>query len=147
MIPEALNRRRSPLVKCFWREFLKYILLHHLLLSLVTAIQSTPKNLKQINETSSRSYLYFIPKMTKWNRQNNVTISFVILPDVSVTVALHSPCSGQVQPADGAAAWREVHGPARRGLPLLQAHAGQRAPRHSSHGDVACEEKIITQNG
>ena len=33
----------------------------------------------EIFETSSGSYLYFIPKMTKWNRQNYIKNSFVIL--------------------------------------------------------------------
>ena len=45
--------------------------------------------------------------------------------------------SGEVQPADGSAARAALHGPEGRGLPLLQAHAGQRAPRHPAHGDAA----------
>ena len=78
---------------------------------------------------------------------NNVTISFVILPNVPLAVDWHVSYSGQVQPADGASAWCEVDGPEGRGLPLLQAHAGQRAPRHPPHGNAAREEKIITQIG
>lgn len=78
---------------------------------------------------------------------NSVTISFVILPNVPLAATWHVPYSGQVQPADGSSARCEVDGPAGRGLPLLQAHAGQRAPRHPPHGNAAREEKIITQIG
>ena len=50
---------------------------------------------------------------------NNVKISFVILPNVPLAVALHVLYSGQVQPADGPDPRAEVDGPTGRGLPLL----------------------------
>ena len=52
--------------------------------------------------------------------------------------------AGQIHPASEPAARPEGDGAARRGLPLLQAHAGQRPTRHPADGDVNCEEKSIT---
>ena len=55
---------------------------------------------------------------------------------------IFSSSSGQVQPVDEPDTRAKVDGSARRGLPLLQAHAGQRTARYSSHGNAACEKKI-----
>ena len=37
----------------------------------------------------------------------------------------------------------QVDGPTRGGLPVFQAHAGQRSPRHPPHGDAACKKEIV----
>jgi hypothetical protein len=50
--------------------------------------------------------------------------------------------SGQIQSAVKSLAGPEGDGPARRGLPVLQAHAGQRAYTDPSHGDASRKETI-----
>lgn len=37
----------------------------------------------------------------------------------------------------------QVDGPTRGGLPVFQAHAGQRSPRHPPHGDAPREKEIV----
>merc|ERR1739842_262689 len=50
---------------------------------------------------------------------------------------------GQIHPASEPAARPEGDGAARRGLPVLQAHAGQRAARDAPDGDAAREEEAV----
>lgn len=50
--------------------------------------------------------------------------------------------AGQIHSATEPAARPENHGAEGRGLPLLQAHAGQRAARHAPHGDAARQEAV-----
>jgi len=51
--------------------------------------------------------------------------------------------SGEVQPAVSPNPRTEVDGPTRGGLPVFQAHAGERPPRHPPHGDAACKKEIV----
>ena len=37
----------------------------------------------------------------------------------------------------------QVDGATRGGLPVFQAHAGERPPRHTPHGDAACKKEIV----
>ena len=39
--------------------------------------------------------------------------------------------------------FRQVDGPTRGGLPVFQAHAGQRSPRNPPHGDAPREKEIV----
>jgi len=51
--------------------------------------------------------------------------------------------SGEVQPAVSPNPRTEVDGPTRRGLPVFQAHAGERPPRHPPHGNAPCKKEIV----
>ena len=51
--------------------------------------------------------------------------------------------TGQIHSATEPAPGPETDGPARRGLPLLQAHAGKRATRYPTHGDAARQKEIM----
>lgn len=55
--------------------------------------------------------------------------------------------SGEVQPAVSPNPRTEVDGPTRRGLPVFQAHAGERPPRHPPDGNAPCKKKklVITR--
>lgn len=56
------------------------------------------------------------------------------------------PLLGQIHSAVESVAWPARDGPARRGLLVLQAHAGQCAAPDTAHGDVACQKEIKKQN-
>ena len=69
-------------------------------------------------------------------------LSLFLFPPPLDLLQLSGRKSGQIQSVVKSAAGLARDGAARRGLPLLQAHAGQRADADATHGDAAREEAI-----
>ena len=52
------------------------------------------------------------------------------------------PYAGQIQPPLETVTCPEEHGPAGRGVPVLQTHAGQRSPPDAPHGNAPRQKEI-----